>query len=206
MRAHEILLEYNPNITDEYLAKVANLLQTDCAPYLKYGLATPFYRGTRTYLTDVTEFKTFKNRAPKDMPLEIHQFLDNWFKTKLGYNWRSAAVFAVGSEVESKQYGFPYIFVPIGEFDFCWSDSIGDLYTAVDAKLFNNGFASTFSYNEDDMVKMAPHLVKLLQTYKVNGSLSDAVHSKFEVLFNCESYYLMPPSVYHELSAKFNLF
>lgn len=206
MRAHEILVEYEAYITDDYLAKVAKTIKANCGPYLKYKSTTPFYRGMRTQLRDLTEFTTLKNRAPKDMPLEIHQYLDNWFSANLGNRWRSNATFATGSSVEAIQYGFPYVFFPIGNFDFCWSEHFDDLFSAVDSMLSDNGFGATFRYEPEDIKRMEPLLIEMLQTYKVNDSLIDAADSRNEVLFNCEKYFLLPPSVYYGISNKYNLY
>jgi hypothetical protein len=200
MRAHEIILEYGTLHSESELAYATKLIQANCASYLRYGLSIPFFRGTHTRYTEITEYTTIKNRSPKDMPLEIHQFLDNWFAVKLGHRWRSEATFATGSETESKQYGFPYVFIPIGDFDFCWSDTIDDLFSAVDIMLTDTGFGSTFHYDEDDIKKMTPQLIEMLQTYGVNGSLQAARASMHEVLFNCEKYYLLPPALYYELN------
>ena len=68
------------------------------------------------------------DRKPTDTPLPIHEFMDNWFYKKFGVKFRSNAMFATKSKGSSQIYGTVYVVFPIGEFKYCYSTVVSDLY------------------------------------------------------------------------------
>ena len=69
-----------------------------------------------------------KNRKPRDSSKRVHNTLDEYFVKKFGHPYRSECVFVYGDEDTSSGYGPPYLIIPIGEFSYIWSKSIGDAY------------------------------------------------------------------------------
>jgi hypothetical protein len=183
MRATEFLIENWIDANDE--VAIAELIKHHCAPFLSYQMDKPFYRGTRQYIESaLTQFDTPVGRKPKDLPRAAHEYCDAWFLRHFGHRYRSNAVFTTGNKPTAAQYGTPYIFIPIGHFDICWSTSVEDLYNTVDSYVESIG--KDYSYIRDD-----PQILdNALLDYKT-GDLSNAAYSGNEVMFACESYFLL---------------
>jgi hypothetical protein len=75
------------------------------------------------------------DRKPTDTPLPIHEFMDNWFYKKFGVKFRSNAMFVTKSRGSAQIYGDVYIVFPIGEFKYCYSSTIDDLYATIANKI-----------------------------------------------------------------------
>lgn len=183
MRATEFLIENWLDIENE--DDIADLIKQNCAPFLSHNMTKPFYRGTRQRIESLlTQFDTPVGRKPKDLPRAAHEYCDAWFLKNFGHRYRSNAVFTSGNKPIASQYGSPYIFLPIGEFNICWSPTVEDLYNTVDSYVESIG--KDYSYLRD-----APEVLdNALLDYRT-GDLSNAAYSGNEVMFACKSYFLL---------------
>ena len=184
MRANEFLIENWLNFNDE--ESVTELVKQYCAPFLSYKMTKPFYRGIRQFFPDsmIAEFDTPVGRKPKDLPRAAHDYCDAWFLKNFGHRYRSNAAFTSGNKPIAAQCGTPYIFLPIGKFECCWSPSVEDLYNSVDS--YTESIGKDYSYIRD-----APEVLNnVLLDYRT-GDLSNAAYSGNEVMFACKSYFLL---------------
>lgn len=129
MRFKEYLNEQNDGNIKEILEKI----KKDCQPFLKdLKKASPLddllYSGRKK---SESAFKgtVRKNRNPKDTPLDVHNWLDNWFEENFGIKARSNSIITTGDSDVAKGYGNLYVIFPIGNYEIIWSPRINDLYT-----------------------------------------------------------------------------
>ena len=187
MRSNEFLIENWLNIENE--DDIADLIKQNCAPFLSHKMMKPFYRGIRQFPdSKIAEFVAPVGRKPKDLPLAAHTYCDAWFLKNFGHRYRSNAVFTSGNQPIAMQYGTPYIFLPIGNFEICWSTSVEDLFNTVDSYVESIG--KDYSYLRD-----APEVLdNVLLDYRT-GDLSNAAYSGNEVMFACKRYFLLDSSM-----------
>ena len=123
--------------------QVADLIKANCQPFLKEsGFSynnmddSTLWRGVSGHI-QLPAFSTQKvktNRGPTDSSKEIHEVLDNYFKSKFGIKFRSNAVFTTGRCHVAEEYGDAFIVFPIGEYKYIWSPKILDAYRFFDNK------------------------------------------------------------------------
>ena len=119
------------------------------------------------------------DRRPLDSAPIRHEFLDDWFKEKVGFNARSEAVFAYGQYVDKSEitpYGTPCIIFPIGEIKYVWSTKVQDLFSDIPGSI----------HSEEALTKWLER-----QDYKTTG-LDEAVQSRSEIMIKCGSYFVFP--------------
>lgn len=123
---------------------VEEKLTTYCKPYLQAvgGIEnalfnTALYRGVRpeeivdmdmTTRDPIKVINVRQDRIPTDTPAEVHQMVDDWFERKTGYRFRGASLFTVGRRASAAGYGYPVAVIPVGEFHFCWSPVVKDMF------------------------------------------------------------------------------
>ena len=183
------LQQYLNEVFDEDIAKERiELIWKKCQPFLKQMKSSNFenenllYSGRRTG-SQFAKKKVRKNRRPKDTPLDIHEWVDEWFYNKFGIRARSNTVFCINNRNYAMTYGKAYVVFPIGKFEVIWSHAIEDLYdkATMDMGLeyWKNDFLSTYT-----------------KTYK-KGDLQGALKSGHEIMLHCKEYYMLEfyPSV-----------
>jgi hypothetical protein len=109
----------------------------ECRPYLnelrKSNAQHFFYRGTdKIGGKRIMPVKPRKDRQPKDMPFEAHEYIDNYFKKKYGWKPRSEGVFTSYYQGNAGSYGQTTMFFPIGKYEYLFSPITTDLYTRID--------------------------------------------------------------------------
>jgi hypothetical protein len=185
--------------TDISVEAARQMIFDDCNPFRQLAGAHNLYRGkkgpllikhgTKDYM--IQTIKTIyprNDRKPTDTPVEYHELLDDKFESKFGWRARSEGVFATSDYGQATAYGHVYLFFPIGSFKFIWSPKIRDLYMEIDEIADD-----VRSVGEDeDVIRKAviigiDHMAK---TY-TDSSLKMAVKSGHEIMFKCNSYYLV---------------
>lgn len=73
--------------------------------------------------------KVRKNRRPRDIDFEIQELFDYYTRKHFNVALRSSGVFTTKSYVDSSEYGIPFIFFPIGNYEYYWNSNIKDLYS-----------------------------------------------------------------------------
>jgi hypothetical protein len=147
------------------------------------------------------------DRRPSDTPLPIHEFMDNWFYKKFGVKFRSNAMFATKSQ-SARLYGDVYIVFPIGEFKYCYSSTIDDLYATIANKI-ESKLSSHYApltkekfndfLSDDDNLKFAIDIVeKILTDSKYIDSDLEKVSYFPEIMINCKSYLAIKSNLYDD--------
>lgn len=78
------------------------------------------------------------NRTPVNMPLYVHERIDDCFERQFGLRFRSRSLFTTGDPAIASSYGNIRSVVPIEEFCFCWSPHAVDLYSEVALNMGRN--------------------------------------------------------------------
>lgn len=105
-----------------------------CQPFLKdVGVKNcdRIYRGIRDIGTQ-QPIITNKARRPKDTSITLHKSLDEAFDKSFGFKFRSESVFCTLSSNTAKDYGFPYVIFPVGDYTACWSTIVEDAWKSLD--------------------------------------------------------------------------
>lgn len=193
-----------------------DLILRDCSFFLRQvdnppaGPDSILFRGLNSEEA-FTRIIVPKQRKPKDSTAPFHQAYDRFFMEEFGKPYRSVSVFCTGKEQEARSYGSPYAIFPIGEFDFCYSPVIADLFGHIEdspsrtqaiiataepewANLF---YDNPDAYIDDfgTMIRSEPvqqAFVDYLRKhgrYAENSDLSTAIRSQKEIMVACNSYY-----------------
>lgn len=116
--------------------EIYEILSKDCKPFINDFLKrkkTFLWRGTNKRIDSIQKITPRKDRKPRDMPKELHKFLDNVFKDNFGWYVRSEGVFVASDRYFAEDFsdtgGDAYLFFPIGRYDYIWSPVIKDIYT-----------------------------------------------------------------------------
>jgi len=167
------LLEF---IEKDPFAPIEKVLKEQCRPYIIETKASPnfLYRGVDELLTRYIIRKPRMDRRPTDTPVNVSNRVDDMFQKKFGWRPRSQGVFAVASPELASEYGRPYIFVPLGKYEYLWSPKVEDMYATLKKDLELE--VEEFSY--------------YIKTYKSTG-LTQALLTDHEVMFKCGSYILI---------------
>lgn len=120
-------------------------IKKDCQPFLSSDVFKRFYldneflyRGEGRTFGEYLKADVNKNRTPKDMQEDIHNVLDEWFENKFGHYYRSESIFTTFNLDRARSYShvlpshgilkYAYIIFPCGNFDYCYSTEVEDLY------------------------------------------------------------------------------
>lgn len=144
------------------------------------------YRGSRRKSDKPLEkLNPRQDRTPLDSDPIYHNLFDKMFLKKFGWKARSEGVFVTSHAFTADEYGKVCIFFPIGNYKFIWSPKMSDLYIGIGRlkRKYNYDFR-----NE----KMADHLEKNFDDLGyVDDDLVSAILSHSEIMFKCNSYYLL---------------
>jgi hypothetical protein len=137
------------NYTDEDFDKIRDILENDCVKFLgelgemismesEIDFFSLVFRGIRDYDYDMPGLVikySRKDRRPTDMSQEISDDIDRSFVEKFGYPLRSSGVFCTKSHDFASRYVHdglsPFLFFPVGDYKYYWSENIVDLYAEV---------------------------------------------------------------------------
>lgn len=100
--------------------------------FLYRGMTNPLGKEIFVKTTDMD-----KPRRPRDMPRIVHAIFDKYMEDTFGLKYRSFAKFATGSLKNAETYGTPFIFIPIGDYKFCYSYKVKDPYNDVFASFMD---------------------------------------------------------------------
>ena len=214
MKIYEIISE-----SVDYSAEdIAKMLRQDCATFLaeiKNDLyKNRLWRGVNILPTSIAQFTTRKDRDPVDMPKAVSKAIDDYFQETTGIRWRSTSVFASGNHHAAMYYGNLFCLFPIGQFNYCWSPRVSDLFNKLDQQLGNNRLAYRDFDRQLDAVgeEISPGRQELaFKTlhdtimpsfeYRVGTGLIDAIEmANAEIMITCDKYYLVGKDVINEVS------
>lgn len=167
--------------------EIVKILKKDCGPFLRETKSVKNFMwrgGLGISVADIKKNVVRKGRLSRDMSHWLHKLLDETFEDNFGWKTRSNSAFAVGSRPISLKYGTPYLFFPIGKYNYIWSPTIKDLYEHL-RRLFGIEFPPdtiTEEWIEENIISeyIDKNLVKVVK---------NSLHN--EVMFNCKKYYLV---------------
>lgn len=174
-------------------ARLVALLQQNCKPFLSQaGWNNPMYRGIDKQLPAVSLQQNRAGRRPLTTNAALSKVADNWFFEKTGIRYRSNAVFTAGDYGTARSYGDVYVMFPIGEFKYCWSPNVEDMFMLV------SDLSSRVNRNAPNVEEMInAELINRLNNaeYKTDG-LVEAIQSTSELMVYCNKYYLLTEAMY----------
>lgn len=189
MRLHEII----DGVLIESIDTYKNTIMKDCQPFINavggFDKLTvyPLYRGIKKPIGQIAKFNArLTDRKPKDTPLVVHNYANKLFVEKFGKMYRNG-VFVTGDEGEADVYGYAYQFIPIGNFDFCWSPFINDFTTDTDILQLIKEYQGISNELKDDHKHMIEHIVGEYTT----TDLLKGITSTNEMMFWCDQYYMV---------------
>ena len=187
-------MKSNEFLTEDKLASPARmltLLQQNCKSFLSQaGWDNPLYRGVSSLLPPVSIQTNRPGRAPTSTNKAISKLADDWFLEKTGVRYRSNAVFTSGNHSHSGSYGHVYIVYLIGDFKFCWSPIVEDMFMMI------SGLQPHVARRATEPTQIPNHIkseiVRLLgeANYKTDDLVA-ATCSNSEIMVHCSKYYLL---------------
>lgn len=205
MNLLEELLSLVENESADLNQKQKEIILRDCGPFIEEigGIENvidyPLYRGgsfknAEQIDNDVFIGKIRSDRRPKSMPIRLHNKINALFIQKFGFAFRNGA-FVTGHSIDAGHYGNVSVCVPIGEFHYCWSTVVRDLYSYLQLysrKTFNAGINVYDGSNNDDLLdSVFDYFEKeLFPTYRVNNLIA-GIKSGNELMIMGNTYYLM---------------
>ena len=169
--------------------EVAKILKKECKPFLRETKSAKdfMWRGLQVGLqvSDIEKKVVRRGRLPSDTPMWLHKLLDELFEDNFGWKSRSNSAFATGFRQQSMKYGMPFLFFPIGKYNYVWSPDIEDLYEHLNIRKFREELTPeqiTEEWLEENIISeyIEKDLVKVVKKQLRN-----------EVMFNCKKYYLL---------------
>lgn len=154
-------MKFNDYITEKdkramQVYGVISALKKNCAPFineLQKTNAKLLWRGTHKAKTSsIIQVTPRTDRTPTDMPEGIHDEFDRRFKKKFGWNVRREGVFVVSNYIDASNYGIPYIFFPVGKYQYIYNPFIKDLFSYYDDESTSGGNEFNFlliTYDDD---------------------------------------------------------
>jgi len=184
--------------------RIVDYIREHCQQYLDEvgGLRNalsklPLWRGISRYEfgTDVAVITPVpQNRKPTATDLSIQTLADDWFQEQFGIRFRQSSVFCTGMYEDARSYQYPggttLIVLPVGDYDYCWSPIITDLYTVL----------PTAQDIEDGSV-VSEYLDR--GKYKFNTELVRGIESTNEIMLHCKQV-MMIDATWHKLYTGFD--
>jgi hypothetical protein len=169
-------------------ARLLTLLQQNCKPFLSQaGWNDILWRGVSDSLPSVSIQTNRPGRRPVTTNKAISKAADDWFLEHTGVRYRSNSVFTSGNPSHSASYGEVYAVFPIGDFKFCWSPIVEDMFMMV----------SDLQPHVDRNATELPPYVKLEiekrlseAEYKTDDLIA-ATGSNSETMLHCGKYYML---------------
>ena len=198
--------------SDLSLEEAVKIFHDECKPFQKEigfnGIFDfkPLKRGMKNKPSILID-NVRSDRRPMSTPLPIHEFMDNWFYKKFGVKFRSNAMFVTKSQ-SARLYGDVYIVFPIGEFKYCYSSTIDDLYATIANKI-ESKLSSHYApltkekfndfLSDDDNLKFALDIVEkiLTESKYVDNDLKYVSYNP-EIMINCKSYLAIKSDLYDD--------
>jgi len=181
-------------ITETFDSKILNYIKQNCKKYLDEVGGTgnalqniPLWRGIAdsSFTFGHEEWTRIipvrQDRRPVTTKPEVQKELDDWFQQHFGIRFRQSSVFCTSKWDDARSYqssgGTTVIVLPVGNYDYCWSPDVGDLFIVLQQ---NQGMD-------------IPELLDI-SNYQYNKGLIDAIESENEIMIRCQSVMLINPN------------
>ena len=199
MRLSNYLTEstIDPSIVKDIWSK----LTKDCMPFLKELKKSNsprdkfLYRGFHGGMySEIQRKKVRADRKPADTPENVSKYVDKEFKKKFGWNVRSEGAFATSSKERASGYGTSFIFFPIGQYKYAWSENVTDMYSHLGGRFLSytedilSGKADENDPEKDLVINDFKDTVsKAVNSFQTNN-MRDAMIAQSEIIFKCKEY------------------
>jgi hypothetical protein len=167
-------------------SKFLRLLKTQKVLMRAVG-GSPPDRGLKSKKGYMTE------RAPKDMPTFLHDYMNAQMKKKAGWPVRNGISVST-TQMQTGNYGHTYMFLPVGNFKWAFLDGVYDLYGKLNSGLRGaiQGMQATVGLKGWKEDWMTPELWDVVDSWttdrlKVNKPWNDHMG---EIMFNVKEYLL----------------
>jgi hypothetical protein len=170
----------------------------------------PMYRGVPKAKGQwLKKTSRLDDREPMTTREYLHNKWNHFFEKKFGWKVRNG-VMATGDEELAGDYAGsnrePYYFFPCGNYEFCWSWKVNDLYIAhgsIDYKPFKKPQGAAMAPR--DVEETDKEIQYVVDEY-TDKNLVEAIKSEHEISFKCKEYYLIDIScswenIFDEISA-----
>ena len=207
------LISLYESSSDLSLEKAVKIFHDECKPFQKEigfdGIFDfkPLKRGMKNKPSILID-NVRSDRRPMSTPLPIHEFMDNWFYEKFGIRFRSNAMFVTKSQGSARFYGNVYNVFPIGEFKYCYSSTIDDLYATIANKIesklsshyapLTNEKFNDFLSDEDNLEFAIDIVEKILTESKYVDNDLKYVSYNPEIMINCKTYLAIKSDLYDD--------
>lgn len=186
MNFKQFLTEHTLSSQEE-IDTIIKIIKDNCQPFLDQIQSLDLsqhrlYRGMQSY-SKYGSRQVHNNRPPVSTDLRVHKIMDEWFLQNVGFRARSEAVFGTGDYDTASLYGTVYSIFPIGEFKFCWSENVSDMYTDYpkphkEERILQN-FLKRSNYQTTD--------------------LCGAIKSKKEIMIKCDHYVFVRNDIMNDI-------
>ena len=173
-----------------------DILKKDCSKFIKEANGF-FWRGIwgaqhglSPSKIDYKSLTPRKDRVSKNTPPEVHHQFDIFFKDTFGWKARSEGAFATRELVHAQGYGNPWMFFPIGNYKYIYSEDIQDLYDEAEQLWYDVDAGRIESFNKQ---------MRRMEYTDKNLKKSDVS----EVMFKTDKYYAVNQHYYAHLGKIF---
>lgn len=159
----------DPNSSIE---QILEFIQMNCKQFLKLNSndTVRLYRGEQKNVpVFIKEIRT--NRAPTDLSVETHNYINQKLKAAGFKLNRSDTMFTTGDKLTAQGYGTLYRVYPMDMFSFIWNPEVNDLYIDM----------SDADLEDAPIEKVKPWVDNLIPGYRTDN-LREAVKSEAEIL------------------------
>jgi hypothetical protein len=190
MKSVEFLSEAEKLASPE---RAAMLLQQNCKPYFAQagGWNDVLYRGITYELKPIGVYQNRGKRRPVNTKPMVQALIDDYFMNKFGVRFRAESIFAVPDPNVAASYGTIYVVFPIGEFKYCWSPNVEDLFIEISDINHKPITAETEKFISQMMANASYQTTDLARALGTNS----------EIMINCKQYYMLDLEMYHAVLA-----
>jgi hypothetical protein len=183
---------------------IISLIEKDCKPFIndwKKHISRQYHKWLMSGRKNRVVFEkkqVRQDRRPKDLPMELHNFIDVWFQKKLGVKARSKSIFTSFNPNLADQYGTLHLIFPIGKYKAISSESIYDIYELYEGAIQYIDYAvEEWSYLNDDEKNT---VFKMINDELHNGEYTDDLtfHNN-EIMVVCKEVYIVNSKYHKEL-------
>lgn len=144
----------------------------------------------------VNNFKSNKN-ATSHIPSGINKYLDDWFYKKFGVKFRSNALFTTADSDMASNQGTTYVVFPIGDFKYCYSNYVEDMYCDILDEIYITDFTKLKSKERAEYFSELDE--KLEDANYLDNNLKQSSKRIYpEMMINCKSYLAIKESEYEK--------
>lgn len=161
--------------------------------------------------THYTVKNVHKNRKPRFIPEELHEYLGKVSKELWGWNIRSEGAFT-GDERTALSFGKRFIFIPMGNYQYVWAygptkRAVYSLYD--DYGITKNSDLYSEQEKSENLEIIRKHIVdmyrKKYSSKELPKYLTRTANPTFEAIFNCDKYILVHPDYWSEFKQKLGI-